>query len=174
MVLSPTRRTCSTVIRSSKWSSCLFTSHDSQTYTQFTYKYHLTPILHVHTQPQHKNTLSNAVTHRWHYRVLDIPCHQNRILSSDKSSLLGVLPQAHSIPQSFQSSHFKYTHPRQRTHCSSRRTKWSCHGRVYSHSQCTPLYYPSEIVLSVLLCVRGEVVEDGQALRLATGIREGD
>ena len=48
MVLSPTRRTCSTVIRSSKWSSCLFPSHDSQTYTQFTYKYHLTPILYTH------------------------------------------------------------------------------------------------------------------------------
>ena len=126
------------------------------------------------TQPQHKNTLSNAVTHRWHYRVLDIPCHQNRILSSDKSSLLGVLPQAHSILQPFQSPHFKCTHSRQRTHCSSRGTKWSCHGRVYSHSQCTPLYHPSEIVLSVLLCVCGEVVEDGQALRLATGIREGD
>ena len=172
MVLSPTRRACSTAIRSSKWSSCLFPSHESQAHT-----IHIQgpPYSHsLYTQPQHKNTLSNAVTHRWHYRVLDIPCHQNRILSSDKNSLLGVLPQAHSILQPFQSSHFKCTHSRQRTHCSSRGTKWSRHGRVYSHSQCTPPYHPSEIVLSVLLCVCGEVVEDGQALRLATGIREGD
>lgn len=150
----------------------LFPSHDSQTYTHNSHT--RTALLPFSIQPQHKNTLSNAVTHRWHYRVLDIPCHQNRILSSDKSSLLGVLPQTHSIPQPFQSSHLKYTHSRQRTYCSSRGTKWSCHGRVYSHSQCTPLYYPSGIVLSVLLCVCGEVVEDGQALRLATGIREGD
>ena len=172
MVLSPTRRTCSTVIRSSKWSSCLFPSHESQAHT---IHIQVPPYSHSpYSQPQHKNTLSNAVTHRWHYRVLDIPCHQNRILSSDKNSLLGVLPQAHSIPQPFQSSHFKCTHSRQRTHCSSRGTKWSCHGRVYSYSQCIPLCHPSGIVLSVLLCVCGEVVEDGQALRLATGIREGD
>ena len=172
MVLSPTLIIDITVIRSSNWSSCLFPSHESQAHT---IHIQVPPYSHSpYSQPQHKNTLSNAVTHRWHYRVLDIPCHQNRILSSDKSSLLGVLPQAHSIPQPFQSSHFKCTHSRQRTHCSSRGTKWSCHGRVYSHSQCTPLCHPSEIVLSVLLCVCGEVVEDGQALRLATGIREGD
>ena len=48
MVLSPTRRTCSTVIRSSKWSSCLVPSHESQAHTQTTYKCHLIPILFTH------------------------------------------------------------------------------------------------------------------------------
>ena len=94
MVLSPTLRIDITAIRSSKWSSCLFPSHESQAHT---IHIQVPPYSHSpYSQPQHKNTLSNAFTHRWHYRVLDIPCHQNCILSSDKSSLLGVLPQAHS------------------------------------------------------------------------------
>ena len=48
MAPSPTLIIDITVIRSSKWSSCLFPSHESQAHTQTTYKCHLIPILFTH------------------------------------------------------------------------------------------------------------------------------
>ena len=132
------------------------------------------PSIHSFNMLHTHNTLSNAITHWWHYWIPDIPSHQTRILFNHKTSLLGVLPQNHSISQPFKPSSFQYIHHCERTHCSSSGTKWNCDGCLYSHSQCTTQCHASWIVLSILLCVFGKVVEGSETLWLVIRIRERD